>query len=587
MPRPSSSSATRLSFVHRRSMLAVSASSTMKVERPPATSSRAPMRTYTASQADIASERAGTSAPTCAITAARHTWRKSVLLPPMFGPVSKVNGGLRDLDVFGSTPSTPSTPSPVRRSAAPPSRTSLGTNAFPAASEPTQGCLSLSARKKGDSPSKPVLSRTSGVQVSAHVAASSSAATASEESASSAAAASAAARHLGHSAQKATVSVRSTPASASSRASSASARSTRRRARSGASKRSKPLRLPSRDQVPGTRDARRSGTSTRCVSLLADANAAASRPPPSVARAPRSHASSASSAAARRASAASTAASAPGLGSTRPEARAASQSKARSKKPSVASSDGIETPPIAASCAAEQECFSECSIRAPASGSSAAPSATPSAPSPAGVTSLKSAGDARRSRVAASKAFAASAAALTASSAARKPRRRSRAASSYSTTCTASRPRPPATLTSRATARSMSGALRMSARARPIASSPAPRRSATASWRALTAAALRSGRVTHWRSSLRPPALAQRSSVCSSEPATPPPESSRISRPASAAASRCTKPPCAQRAASRGPGSLSTRPSGTKSSSSMASRRYRVIAPNAPSAASR
>mmetsp|Transcript_6924 Transcript_6924/g.29508 ORF Transcript_6924/g.29508 Transcript_6924/m.29508 type:complete len:356 (-) Transcript_6924:195-1262(-) len=338
VPRPSSSSATRLSRVHRRSMLAVSESSTMNVERPPATSSRAPMRTYTASHADIVSDFAGTSAPTCAITAARHTWRNSVLLPPMFGPVSRVIGG---------TPSCVSSPPAAR----PPSRTSLGTNAFPAASAATQGWRSRSARKKGGEEWH--VSRTSGVHVSAHVAASSSAATASELSASSAAAASAARRHLGHSSQNDAVSVRNTPARASSLASSASARSARKRARSGASKRSKPLRLPSLDQSEGTLDARRSGTSTRCVSLLAETNEQESRPPPRIERAALSHVSSAASAKDRRSSAASTAGSAPGLGSILPEARAASQSKARSKNASVSSSDGIETPPVAASRAAE------------------------------------------------------------------------------------------------------------------------------------------------------------------------------------------------------------------------------------------
>ena len=480
-----------------------------KVERPPATSSRAPMRTYTASQADIASSRmrAGTSAP-----GVRHH-RGQAHLAQKRALAAHVRAGEQGqryasrlgrirFDAFDAFDAFAGPP--VRRAA---QSHVVGHERAPrGVSEPTQGCLSLSARKKGDSPSKPVLSRTSGVQVSAHVAASSSAATASEESASSAAAASAAARHLGHSAQKATVSVRSTPAARAPRASSASSRAlhadapgpARRSARSpcacprGTRFRGRATR-GGREPPPGacpcwrTRTPRRRGR----------------RPQPPRARAqPRVQRLVRGGEARVRGVHGSVGAwfglDAPG------GARRVPVEGALENSPSVASSDGIEVRADRRELRRRTRVFF--GLFDSGSGVRVVRGAVRDAVHVQGAVAgrrdqrLKSAGDARRSRVAASKAFAASAAALTASSAARKPRRRSRAASSYSTSCTRVAPAP-ATLTSRATARSMSGALRMSARARPIASSPAPRRSATASWRALTAAALRSGRVTHWRSS--------------------------------------------------------------------------------------
>ena len=52
-----------------------------------------PSRVCTASTGESTSRDAGTSAPTCASTAATHVARRSVDFPPMFGPVSNIAGG--------------------------------------------------------------------------------------------------------------------------------------------------------------------------------------------------------------------------------------------------------------------------------------------------------------------------------------------------------------------------------------------------------------------------------------------------------------------------------------------------------------
>mmetsp|Transcript_1254 Transcript_1254/g.5431 ORF Transcript_1254/g.5431 Transcript_1254/m.5431 type:complete len:352 (-) Transcript_1254:2245-3300(-) len=303
----------------------------MNVDWPAMMLSLAPMRTKIASAAVIENEAAGTSAPTCAMIAARHTCRISVDLPPMLGPVRSRNGA----------------------SPPPPSLVSLGTNDSPDASAGAHGCRSRTASSDGPPPSRSG-AITEGVHDSGKEPAISSACSASDDSASSAAAASAARRHLGQSSQNLATSARRTFSSASSLASPAASRSALSALSSGQSNFSNPLRLPSLDQSAGTLPASSSLTSHRCVSLFALTRFTFRSDPPSFLRVPTSHSRSASSAAHTLSSAASTASSAPGLGSIRPDSRALSQSNARSKNASRSDSSGVDAPahaPHAASSA--------------------------------------------------------------------------------------------------------------------------------------------------------------------------------------------------------------------------------------------
>ncbi len=79
---------TRLAGVAWFKIAAVSTISTMKVERPRARSSAAPTRENSRSITPITARSAGTKLPTCASTAISAFWRRKVLLPAMFGPVS-------------------------------------------------------------------------------------------------------------------------------------------------------------------------------------------------------------------------------------------------------------------------------------------------------------------------------------------------------------------------------------------------------------------------------------------------------------------------------------------------------------------
>mmetsp|Transcript_13102 Transcript_13102/g.55323 ORF Transcript_13102/g.55323 Transcript_13102/m.55323 type:complete len:348 (+) Transcript_13102:584-1627(+) len=325
----------------------------MNVDWPAMMLSLAPMRTKIASAAVIVNEAAGTSAPTCAMIAARHACRISVDLPPMLGPVRSRNGA----------------------SSPPPSLVSLGTNDSPDASAGAHGCRSRTASSDGGPEPGAI---TEGVHDSGKVPAISSACSASDDSASSAAAASAARRHLGQSSQNLATSARSTFSSASSLASPAASRSALSASSSGQSNFSKPLRLPSLDQSAGTLPASASLTSHRCVSLFALTRLTSCLDPPSFLRVPTSHSRSASSAAHTLSSAASTASSAPGLGSIRPDSRAASQSKARSKNASRSDSSGVDAPAHAPHAASFVD--------------NASASSSPS------VTIASSAGDSRRER---------------------------------------------------------------------------------------------------------------------------------------------------------------------------------------------
>ena len=316
--------------------------------------SLAPMRTKIASAAVIENEAAGTSAPTCAMIAARHTCRISVDLPPMLGPVRSRNGA----------------------SPPPPSLVSLGTNDSPAASAGAHGCRSRTASSDGVPDGSGAI--TEGVHDSGKEPAISSACSASDDSASSAAAASDARRHLGQSSQNFATSARRTFSSASSLASPAASRSALSALSSGQSNFSNPLRLPSLDQSAGTLPASASLTSHRCVSLFALTRFTSCLDPPSFLRVPTSHSRSASSAAHTLSSAASTASSAPGLGSILPDSRALSQSKARSKNASRSDSSGVDAP-----------------AHAPHAASFVANASASSSPS---VTIASSAGDSRRER---------------------------------------------------------------------------------------------------------------------------------------------------------------------------------------------
>ena len=60
----------------------------MKVERPAARSSAAPTRLNRRSTAPMRAAAAGTKLPACASTAINAFWRRKVLLPAMFGPVT-------------------------------------------------------------------------------------------------------------------------------------------------------------------------------------------------------------------------------------------------------------------------------------------------------------------------------------------------------------------------------------------------------------------------------------------------------------------------------------------------------------------
>ena len=87
VPRPISSISTRLRSVAEFRITAASVISTMKVERPPARSSEAPMRVKMRSNGPITARVAGTKLPMEASTRISAAWRMYVDLPPMFGPV--------------------------------------------------------------------------------------------------------------------------------------------------------------------------------------------------------------------------------------------------------------------------------------------------------------------------------------------------------------------------------------------------------------------------------------------------------------------------------------------------------------------
>mmetsp|Transcript_720 Transcript_720/g.3022 ORF Transcript_720/g.3022 Transcript_720/m.3022 type:complete len:240 (+) Transcript_720:835-1554(+) len=222
VPLPSSSSATREFVVARRSIAPVSLSSTMNVDCPPAKLSLAPMRTKTASIAVISNLAAGTSAPTCAMIAAKQTCLRYVDLPPMFGPVMRQKPGCL-----------------------PPSLASFGTNAR--AREDAHGCDRPTDSSVAGSPSRGC-GCTFGVQTAPQEAYISSLTTAKEARTSMIAPTLAAACHSEAFSQNFATIRRNTPASASSRASSAATRFARKGTKSSQVNRSYPLRLPSRTQ---------------------------------------------------------------------------------------------------------------------------------------------------------------------------------------------------------------------------------------------------------------------------------------------------------------------------------------------------
>ena len=81
------------SRVAPRKIADASAHSTRNVLSPAPTRSPAPpSRAWTTSAGVSVSDAAGTIAPACASTAATHIARRSVDLPPMFGPVNSIAG---------------------------------------------------------------------------------------------------------------------------------------------------------------------------------------------------------------------------------------------------------------------------------------------------------------------------------------------------------------------------------------------------------------------------------------------------------------------------------------------------------------
>ena len=86
VPRPISSSTTRLRDVAVFRITAVSVISTMNVDRPRARLSAAPMRVNTRSTMLSVAESAGTNDPICARITIAAACRRYVDLPPMFGP---------------------------------------------------------------------------------------------------------------------------------------------------------------------------------------------------------------------------------------------------------------------------------------------------------------------------------------------------------------------------------------------------------------------------------------------------------------------------------------------------------------------
>src|SRR5579875_3921030 len=87
VPRPTSSSRTRLAGVAVLRMAATSLISTRNVERPRARLSEAPMRVKMRSTRGKRASVAGTKLPICAMMTMSAAWRRYVDFPPMLGPV--------------------------------------------------------------------------------------------------------------------------------------------------------------------------------------------------------------------------------------------------------------------------------------------------------------------------------------------------------------------------------------------------------------------------------------------------------------------------------------------------------------------
>mmetsp|Transcript_5384 Transcript_5384/g.17278 ORF Transcript_5384/g.17278 Transcript_5384/m.17278 type:complete len:208 (-) Transcript_5384:4-627(-) len=87
VPRPISSTTTRLAGVARLRIAAIPAISTMKVDAPIDESSAAPTRARTASKIGTVAVSAGTKQPICAMTAIKACCLQNTDFPPMLGPV--------------------------------------------------------------------------------------------------------------------------------------------------------------------------------------------------------------------------------------------------------------------------------------------------------------------------------------------------------------------------------------------------------------------------------------------------------------------------------------------------------------------
>ena len=86
VPRPTSSIITKLFLLALFKIVAVSSISTIKVERPEARSSEAPILVKMRSISPMIASLAGTNEPMRAMIAIKAVWRIKVDLPPMLGP---------------------------------------------------------------------------------------------------------------------------------------------------------------------------------------------------------------------------------------------------------------------------------------------------------------------------------------------------------------------------------------------------------------------------------------------------------------------------------------------------------------------
>mmetsp|Transcript_7278 Transcript_7278/g.10932 ORF Transcript_7278/g.10932 Transcript_7278/m.10932 type:complete len:235 (+) Transcript_7278:170-874(+) len=134
VPRPSSSRMARECGVAWCRMLAVSDSSTKKVDCPARIRSMAPRRVKMRSTGLSTKDSQGTKQPSCAMMTARHVCLSSVLFPPMLGPLRSRQRALASSAPLG------------------PRLTVLGMTSPPEKVACRQGCLPSTRRRNPGSP---------------------------------------------------------------------------------------------------------------------------------------------------------------------------------------------------------------------------------------------------------------------------------------------------------------------------------------------------------------------------------------------------------------------------------------------------